>query len=102
MIEFDGFKVPPDFESDGCTVPFFLRPLYRRYTDACRWHDWARRHLVHYERLTVQEADAAFYRFLRKLGAWPVFARITWFFVKRTRDHYSHTLPVPRKWVCYL
>lgn len=96
------FPAPPDFVSDGCTVPPILRRLYHRYAAACRWHDWARRHLVHHNVLTVPQADSAFYHYLRALGAWPIFGRLTWLAVKLTRDRYARTLPVPDRWASYL
>lgn len=99
---YDQYPAPPDFTSDGCTVPAILKPLYARYAEACRWHDWARRHLVHYKILSVEDADSEFYRYLRALGAGPFFGRITWLVVKLTRDRYARTLPVPSRWSAYL
>lgn len=96
------YSIPPDFTSDGCTVPRLLKPLYRRYTTACRWHDWARRHLVHHGVLTVKEADWQFRAYLRDLGAPAWLRSITWVAVKLTRKKYSRTLPVPARWAQYL
>lgn len=108
MVETSFYKrweVPPGFKSDGCTLPwllFFLVPLFEPYKAACRWHDWARRHLVHHRVLTVQQADNEFRKHMIDLGAWRWFARFVWLFVKLTRSRYSRTLPVPREWERYL
>lgn len=97
------YPPPPGFQSDGCTVPAIFRPLYRRYRDACVWHDWARRHLVHYDMFTVPDADKEFKRYMRDLGAWQPLLQITWLVVKWTRDRYSATLPLPREsWYRYV
>lgn len=93
---------PPGFESDGCTVPFIFKPLYRRFLPACRWHDWARRHLVHYGVTTPEDADWAFRTYMRELGAWQPLLQITWLVVKATRGKYSRTLPVPPEWMPYV
>lgn len=104
----DKFIVPHDFVSDGCSVPRMLRGLYARYTDDCRWHDWARRHLVHYGVISVQQADAELRRRWKtkteKRGAMPAWlAQISWLIVKLTRDRYNTTLPVPRQeWLKYV
>lgn len=102
MSLYKKYPAPPDFTSDGCTVPAILKPLYRRYTEACRWHDWARRHLVHHGVLTVQEADWVFRQYMKDEGGWQPLVQITWLVVKWTRDRYSRTLPVPTKWIPYL
>lgn len=102
MSLYKKYPVPPDFTSDGCTVPALLKPLYRRYTEACRWHDWARGHLVHYGVLTVKEADWEFRAYMRDLGAPAWLRSITWVAVKLARKKYSRTLPVPSRWAPYL
>ena len=103
MSLYHKYPVPPDFVSDGCTVPFFLKPLYRKYDDtACRWHDWARRHLVHYNILTVKEADWMWRQYMKDEGAWQPLVSLSWVVVKLTRKKYSRTLPVPPKWQSYL
>lgn len=102
MRDYSCYKVPAKFISDGCTVPFFLKPIYRRYASDCRWHDWARRHLVHYGVLTVQEADAELYRRWVSRGMWRWVARPSWLVVKLTRKHFSATHPVRPDWLEYI
>ena len=103
MSLYEKYPPPPDFDSDGCTVPWWLKWLYRKYDDnACRWHDWARRHLVHHRVLTVKEADWQFRQYMKDKGGWQPMVQITWLVVKWTRDRYSRTLPVPTKWIPYL
>jgi len=102
MSLYKKYPAPPDFTSDGCTVPAILKPLYSRYTEACRWHDWARCHLVHYKILTVKEADWQFRTYMRDLGAPAWLRSITWTVVKLTRSKYRRTLPVPSRWAQYL
>ena len=97
-VEFRGWRVPDEFRSDGCTLPFFLfflSPLLTPYKDACRLHDWCRRHLVHYRIMTVQDADDLFRLHMIHLGAWGWFARAAWAFVSVTRRFYRRTQPVP-------
>lgn len=102
MPAYLSYPAPPDFHSDGCTVPFPLKPLYRCYTEACRWHDWARKHLVHHKVITVRQADWQFRAYLRDLGAPAWLCSITWVVVKLARKKYSRTLPVPTQWVQYI
>ena len=55
--EFEGWRVPPEFVSDGCTwAPDKL--LRVDLKPACVWHDWARRQLVPFTDMTIEEADA--------------------------------------------
>lgn len=96
------FPPPPDFVSDGCTVPRLLMRLYAPYAKACRWHDWARRHLVHHGVLTVKEADWQFRAYMRDLGAPAWLRSVTWVVVKLKRSKYRQTLPVPPRWAQYL
>lgn len=99
MAEHDDWPVPPDLPSDGCTLPWWAKILvgwaFKRHREACRRHDWARRHLVHYGIVTVQEADAKLYQDWTRSGMWRWFARLAWNFVKFTRGRYSRTLPIP-------
>lgn len=106
QIEWDGWRVPPKFASDGCSVPFFLRPALAivyallamkesRYVAACIWHDWARRHLVHYGLMTVQEADWAMRNYLRALGMKKWLAQVFWLGVKIMRPWFRKTRPIP-------
>lgn len=110
MISIDGWKVPPGFRSDGCTcAPDRLLGVNLR--PACIWHDWARRHLVHHGKMTVQMADARLHRFLvellsraGKLNAMTrMIARVYWLVSKVLRSRFHATQPVPsRAWVSYL
>lgn len=103
MISYKDYPHPPEFKSDGCTVLFFLKPLFKKYKEACRWHDWARRHSVHYGVISVEDADGQLYQYWRDLGMWAWFARISWNVVKVTRGKYSTTHPVPDKsWLEYV
>lgn len=102
MNIWDIYPAPPDFNSDGCTVPALLKPLYSRYTEACRWHDWARLHLVHHGVLTVKQSDWQFRAYMRALGAPAWLRSITWVVVKLARSKYRRTLPVPARWSGYL
>lgn len=109
-ISIDGWRVPPGFNSDGCTcAPDRLFGVDLRA--ACLWHDWARRHLVHYGALTVQEADALFHRFLVELfertdelnRITRAIARLYWFGNKLLRVRFKGTLPIPyENWRPYL
>jgi len=91
------YVVPPDFHSDGCTVPRLLHWYFAKYKDDCRWHDWARRHLVYYSVITVQQADTELHRrwIARGMPRW--MARLSWLVGKMMRDKYSATMPVPNK-----
>lgn len=118
LIQHDGWIVPPTFteHSDGCSVPWLLRPLlglvYRlmadreeRYVKACYWHDWARRHLVHYGVMTVQEADWGMRNYLRELGMPRWLAQAYWLGVKVLRPWFRATRPIPpdhKEWRFYL
>lgn len=111
MTEYMHRPAPEQFESDGCTLPWWLNVVtagllawaLRPYKSACRWHDWARRHLVYYGVLTVEEADWVFRLYLLDLGAWRWFARAVWLFVKYTRNKYRRTQPVPdQAWLHYV
>ncbi len=97
----DGWYVPVGFYSDGLTgapESWFGNTL----TNAGIWHDWARRHLVHYNVITVQEADRLFHKFLIQLGAPRWLARLYWFWVKITRNRYKTTQPIRPEWQDYL
>lgn len=109
------YPPPPDFVSDNCTIPwflFFLRPFMWGFEDACRWHDWARRHLVHHKIMTVKESDWAWRAYMKGIvarRAWlyrvtlgRIIPNLAWVFVKLSRQHYSRTLPVKPEWESYL
>jgi len=102
QIIFRGWAVPGGFESDGCTwAPDRLFGVDLR--PACVWHDWARRHLVHYRRMTVGEADKLFRDYLVQLGAPKWLARVYWFGVKFMRPWFRATRPLPTdNWRRYL
>lgn len=115
MAGYKNFPIPPGFKSDGCTVPwylFFLAPFMWGFEDSCRWHDWARRHLVHYEVLTVPQADDMWHAYMLdiiKERSWvyqvligkPT-ASFAWYVVRLTRSRFRRTQPVPEAWVEYL
>lgn len=99
MIEFDGWRVPPDFNNDGCTfAPDWVRVnLY----PACNMHDFQCRHLVYEGILTVQEADWIFRRHLIHLGCPKLVARLYWIAVKLMRPFREDRAPLPFKWKLY-
>lgn len=102
MIEFEGWRVPPGFSSDGCTLSPD-RPFGINLRPACILHDFARRHLVHYSQMTISEADAMFRRHLKALGAPSWLATLYWFGVKVIRPWFRATQPVPTSaWLEYL
>lgn len=90
----DKYPAPPDFKGD-CTVPRILKRIFRKYAEDCRWHDWARRHLVHYGVISVEQADAEIYRRWVVRGMWRWFARLSWNAIKLRRDRYSETQSIP-------
>lgn len=102
MNIFHGWVVPEGFVSDGCTcAPDELFGVDLR--PACEWHDWARRHLVHYGVMTVQEADKLFKAYLIRLGLPRWCAHLYWLGVKIGRPWFSRTYPVPRpEWLRYV
>lgn len=90
--EFEGWRVPPEFVSDGCTwAPDKL--LRVDLKPACVWHDWARRQLVPFTDMTIEEADAHFYRYLIKQGLWRPVGRVYWNMVKFARRFYKSRMP---------
>lgn len=99
-IEFDGWRLPPDFRNDGCTCApdtvFGVDLL-----PACEMHDFHSRHLVNDGYMTVQEADWIFRRHLISLGCPPLVARIYWFAVKIVRPFRNDRAPLPDKWRAY-
>lgn len=110
VISIDGWKVPPEFRSDGCTcAPDRLFGVDLR--PACIWHDWARRHLVHHGMMTVKMADARLHRFLVELlsrtgqlnAVTRMIARLYWLVAKVLRSRFRATQTVPtRAWDSYL
>lgn len=103
-IEFQGWRVPTGFKSDGCTLapdsylairwrPFELYRLSLK--PACKLHDFNRRHRVHYGVMSAEQADHVFRAHLRALGASPLLAGLYYGFVKVTRSKYKRTLPLP-------
>lgn len=96
MIEFEGWRVPPGFVSDGCTCApdaWRGRPL----TDACVLHDFLRRHGI----VPTSEADKILRRHLLKLGAPAWLARLYWLSVKLMRWRFTFTAPLPPAWSGY-
>lgn len=99
-IEFDGWRVPPDFHNDGCTwAPDKWLGLYLR--PACEMHDFQSRHLVHDGYLTVQQADWIFRRHLIALGLNPFVARLYWIAVKLARPWRKDRAPLPDRWKAF-
>lgn len=101
MITFEGWSVPDDFDSDGCTFApdrWFnvdLKP-------ACIMHDFQRKYAVYYGE-PVQDVDKRFKRHLRSLGAPRFLGHLFWLVVKLARRWYSTTKPVPKpEWLEYL
>lgn len=106
MIEFDGWRVPPDFRNDGCTCapdqwppkPFNTRVDLR---PACEMHDFHARYLVHDRYMTVQQADWIFRRHLIHLGCPPIIARLYWVAVKVMRPWRTDRAKLPARWADY-
>ena len=104
VISFEGWRVPIGYQSDGCTCAPD-KVLGINISECCIWHDWARHHLVHYKRMTPQEADAHFRRFLKKKGAPSWVATIYWVAVKLFRRRFNKTYPIPsnrENWLRYI
>lgn len=101
-ITWNGWTVPVGFWSDGCTMaPDRLFGTNLR--TACIWHDWARRHLVHYGLMAVSEADREFRLFLIHLGAPKCLAWLYWLGSFLLRPFMSGTQPIPTPgWERYL
>lgn len=96
MIEFNGWKVPAAFVSDGCTfVPdsWFGKDL----TNACALHDFLRV----YDLCPIEQADREFHSFLLFLGAPKLLARVYWIGVKLLRPFREDIKPLPTIWEKY-
>lgn len=108
-IVFEGYAVPTDFVSDGCTYApdkwpkiKLTRPFFSwiNLTPACVLHDFQRRHGPDLG-ISVGEADRRMRRFLKYLGAGWI-AQVYYFVVKQTRFHYRNTLSLPERWRIFL
>lgn len=106
QVNFEGWRVPPDFKSDGCTFPGPLA-LFKgvmqaaEYKPACILHDWHRNHVTFYG-MTMAEADAIFRRYLKHMGAPSWKATIYWGATKLGRVFYRNSSPVPERWMYYV
>lgn len=90
------YVIPAGFKTDGCTMCGFLKWLLRanRFYDLCVLHDFMRRHLVHYDLVTVKHADEYFKQQIRKRSSY-LYARIYWIGVRLGRNIYTQTQPFP-------
>jgi hypothetical protein len=92
VIQFEGWRVPPGFLSDGCTL---ARDGNRnRYTPACVLHDFLRRYGI----VPVYVADDIFRRHLIALGASRCKARAYWVGVRVLSVIFTRTEPLPFEW----
>jgi hypothetical protein len=91
-IEFEGWRVPTNFVSDGCTLA-----KDGRWSDACIMHDFLRRHAI----VSKREADAIFYRHLLHLGAGRIRAALYWIGVRITAPFATRTYKLPPEWAEY-
>lgn len=95
-IQFEGWRVPPGFESDGCTL---ARDGHRnRYTPACVLHDFMMRHAI----IPAKEANALLRRHLLALGASRFRAWCYWAGAAMLRPLFTRTLPLPYEWRDYV
>ncbi len=101
LIEFEGWRVPVGFSTDGCTcAPDTVFGV--NITDACAMHDFLRRHICYYSHMTPSEADKIFRRHIKALGGERFVATIYWFFVaKIMRRFFTRTFPLPVMWFDY-
>ncbi len=91
-ITFMGWRVPPGFVSDGCT----LAPDFG-WSNACVMHDFMRRHAV----VSTREADSIFRRHMVALGAPRLVAFLYWLMVRVTGPFFGATKPLPAGWAEY-
>lgn len=98
-ISFEGWRVPPGFKSDGCTVPWFLRWLLRadRFSKCCTLHDFLRRHGI----VSTSDADDVLKRYIMADGGSVLHAYIYWLGVRLTSRYYTRILPLPKEWAEY-
>ena len=96
-------NIPDEFWSDGCTFPGLLKPLGKvlgasRYEEACREHDFLRRHAV----IPWIKADWLLAKRIWQHGLiGKLRAPLYFAFVVLTHPFYTHTYPLPEKWQVY-
>lgn len=101
-MSFDGWEIPPGFQSDGCTFPGILKYLKAvmladDMKDACVLHDFLRRHnIIHWFK-----ADITFFRNLRFLGLDIIRAILYFMFVVISHPLSSGTSTMPPGWERY-
>lgn len=95
MIQFDGWRVPDDFISDGCTLARDGRR--NRYRPACVLHDFLRRHAI----VPASDADEILRRHMLALGASRVLAWVYWLGARVTAKIFPRTQPLPLRWVSF-
>jgi hypothetical protein len=94
-IEFEGWRVPTNFVSDGCTGVSDGKA--NKYAPACVLHDFLRRHAI----VSKRAADAIFYRNLLNLGAGRIRASLYWIGVRITAPFATRTYKLPPEWAEY-
>jgi len=101
-VIFENWIVPPDFESDGCSIPIWIRPIVivllkpSRAQPACCLHDFLSRH-ARWHGMKFQTIDSIFRRHLKKLGLRPWQVTIYWGAVKIARPFRRLQPPQPMK-----
>lgn len=95
-LQFEGWYVPGDFVSDGCT---WLRDRLfgLRITAACRLHDFQRRYAI----VGARDADAIMRRYWLELGVHPVIAWPLWALARIGSLVFRRTWPLPPRWRLY-
>ena len=101
-VEFEGWRTPADFISDGCTLSpdrwfCFHKMKWVDLTDACILHDFHRLYRI----VTPKESDKIFRRHLIHVGAPRYIAYFYWFMLKKTRKYFTRTEELPICWEKY-
>lgn len=95
-VSFEGWSVPDDFPSDGCT--FVRERLFGVViTPACRLHDFQRRYKI----VPRGKADGILRRHWISLGLSPWAAWPLWAFVRLATGVFKRSYALPAKWRAY-
>jgi len=102
-VIYDGWAVPTEFKSDGCTVPKMFQKItqsWRWDKTACRLHDFHRRHKI----LSVNKSDMIFIKQIYAHNPGVKFftiCSIIYLFLKVTYPLFSGTQTMPKRWEKY-